>query len=54
MFSRVLRSSTVGIDASEKILLQAHGIKTVINLIIACEEFLAISSNESVTDYYDS
>lgn len=50
---RVYYSSTVGIDASQKIFLQAHGIKTVVNLIIACEEFLATFSCKPVTTITD-
>jgi hypothetical protein len=41
--------STISVNASEKILLQAHSIKTIINLIIRCEEVLCISCEPVAT-----
>lgn len=44
---------TVGIDAPEQIFLEAHGIKTVVHLIITGEKLLALNSQPANIDLND-
>lgn len=43
---------TICINASKKILLQSHSIKSIINLIIRCEEILSITSKSAPINSY--
>lgn len=42
---------TISIDASEKVLLETHVIKTLMNFIIRCEELLGFTLVPALKDY---